>query len=87
VRNGLPILIKPKKHWVSGLYADRLAPPCNEWHPYLSMMNGNPAWWDLVVHTRRQRAASKRLEHSVLRGSDPDTVVWPVNHKPHIYYW
>lgn len=46
-----------------------------------------PAWWDIVFHTRPQRRKEKELEKKVLSGADPDEIVWPVDKKPHHYFW
>lgn len=46
-----------------------------------------PAWWDLQFHTRPHRATTKHLERRVMQGDDPDAIAWPVNRKPHIYFW
>ncbi len=46
-----------------------------------------PGWW---VHERivvPARIETRRLEHAVTRGRDPDGVVWPDCKKPHDYYW
>jgi hypothetical protein len=47
-----------------------------------------PKWWDVVEHTRpRRREESARL-NKVLRGVvDPDDLPWPLEKKPHQYYW
>lgn len=46
-----------------------------------------PAWWDIVYHRRPTRARAAAIERKVLKGADADAVVWPVNKKPHNYYW
>jgi hypothetical protein len=46
-----------------------------------------PAWWDREFHTRPHRANTRRLEKKVMKGADPDEVVWPLAKKPHNYYW
>jgi hypothetical protein len=58
-----------------------------DWNTYKSMMSSNPAWWDRMHHTRPWRAKSDRVTRMVMKGYDPDELAWPVNHKPHIYYW
>lgn len=59
-----------------------------QWHAYLSPMNGHPAWWDRNFHTKPRRAKEKRLLRNVQIGKvDPDNVAWPLLKKPHIYYW
>ncbi len=47
-----------------------------------------PRHWDVVYHTRPRRRRERRLLKDVLCGRrDPDAIAWPVNHKPHVYYW
>lgn len=46
-----------------------------------------PRHWDKVYHIRPARREARRLEKEVLRGADPDNMVWPDGQKPHIYYW
>ncbi len=55
---------------------------------YLSMMNGNPAWWDRVFHVRPHRVRTKRMERAVLLGKvDPDDLAWPIPYRPWQYWW
>lgn len=46
-----------------------------------------PRYWDKFYHTRPTRAKARQLEHAILRGADPDDMVWPDGRKPHVYYW
>jgi hypothetical protein len=46
-----------------------------------------PRYWDKIFHIRPARRKNRQLEHSILRGADPDNMVWPDDRKPHIYYW
>lgn len=50
-------------------------------------MKNYPRHWDKVFHTRPARARTRLLEQRILRGEDPDDLVWPDYRKPHIYYW
>ncbi len=50
-------------------------------------LSNYPRWWDKVRHTGPARAHRRGLEHKILRGADPDNIAWPLNHKPHDYYW
>lgn len=53
-----------------------------------SMMNGYPAWWDRTFHTRPRRSKEKAIARRILCGDlDPDDAAWPLEKKPHIYYW
>lgn len=46
-----------------------------------------PRWWDKMHHTRPARREGRSLETKILRGHDPDDMVWPDGRKPHSYYW
>ena len=46
-----------------------------------------PRWWRLVFMTRPKRREVKRLETKILKGEDAEELVWPVDKKPHLYYW
>lgn len=57
-------------------------------HSYKSPLNSWPKWWDLAFNTRPKRRENRVLEKKIIKGSDPDELVWPLgNHKPHTYYW
>lgn len=75
-----------KKNGLSVVHSSQGRVRYTEWHPWKHGMN-NPAWWDLLFHTRPWRAESRRLERAILRGADPDETVWPTHHRPHIYFW
>jgi len=71
------------------------------WHPrgrhgnrgrkisgHYSMMSSYPAWWDRTFHTRPRRAKEKAMARQILKGNlDPDNAAWPLQKRPHIYYW
>ena len=47
-----------------------------------------PSAWVNAYMNRPKRRSNKRLCERILRGADPDGVVFPVgNRKPHVYYW
>jgi hypothetical protein len=46
-----------------------------------------PRSWDIVFHTRPRRRRTRVAEIRVMKGYDPDDVLWPLEKKPHIYYW
>lgn len=46
-----------------------------------------PSWWNIVFHTRPRRHKTRMMEHEVVKGCDPDGLLWPVEKKPHSYYW
>jgi hypothetical protein len=52
-------------------------------------INGYPAYWDRIYHSRPRRSKNKALERAIVAGRlDPDDAAWPLgNHKPHQYYW
>lgn len=77
-----------------GMWLRALSEHHDQWNgppgkSHLGQMNGWPAWWDRLFHTRPKRAATKRLERAVLRGLvDPDDLAWPLgSRKPHNYFW
>lgn len=56
-----------------------------DWNSYKSPRY--PKWWDILHHTRPHRAKSKAITKKVMMGADAEDVSWPLNHKPHSYYW
>ena len=46
-----------------------------------------PASWDIIYHTRPRRRKTKAMEKKILQGFDFESTIWPVNKKPHKYYW
>ncbi len=54
---------------------------------YFWWMGNWPAWWDIVFHRRPARRRAARLLSAIYRGADPEAVAWPVNKKPHQYFW
>ena len=46
-----------------------------------------PRAWDITFHTRPRRRRTRAAVVLVMQGRDPDGIVWPVEKKPHIYYW
>ena len=51
-------------------------------------------WWkstpsshNILFHTRPRRREERRLEQLVLRGEDTENLNWPLDRKPHEYYW
>jgi hypothetical protein len=44
-----------------------------------------PGWWDTMMHHKPRRQAERSIKHKILRG-DEETL-WPLDKKPHIYYW
>ena len=54
----------------------------------LNFIKEAPAYWNILNHSRpRRRRDAERLA-KLMRGADPDDLVWDLgNHKPHVYYW
>ncbi len=47
-----------------------------------------PKHWRKLYMTKPCRRKNSFLCGQVLRGCDPENIVWPLgNRKPHIYYW
>ncbi|MCI2395605.1 hypothetical protein [Aliiroseovarius sediminis] len=46
-----------------------------------------PRWHNLLANKRPQRRRTKSVERATLTADDPDTLVWPVDGKPHDYFW
>lgn len=47
-----------------------------------------PRYWDILHHTRPRRRAERAMEHKVIEGiADLDDLTWPLDKKPHQYYW
>jgi hypothetical protein len=83
-RVGLPCSHVP---WRDRLFSETHSAKYDVSHPYLDPMNSYPAWWDRTFHTPVWRAKERVLERLVLRGADPDSIVWPRLRRPHVYYW
>ena len=44
-----------------------------------------PGWWNTLFHHRPKRREHGRLIHKVLRGEEE--LIWPLDKRPHKYYW
>ncbi len=56
------------------------------WHQLRLWVMNDPGWW---VHERvivPARTETRRLEHQVKLGRDPDLLLWPDCKRPHDYY-
>lgn len=50
--------------------------------------SGTPKWWRRLHMTRPRRHANAEYCARIIRGTDPDSMAFPLgNHKPHVYYW
>jgi hypothetical protein len=49
---------------------------------------GYPRWHDILYHTRPRRARERHCERAVMHcPSHADEIIWPLENRPHIYYW
>ena len=47
-----------------------------------------PSWWNNIFHTRPWRRKTRRCEWRVLHAPDAaDSLIWPLDKKPHLYFW
>ena len=46
-----------------------------------------PKWWRKTFKTRKRRAQSRSLCRKVLQEVDTESMTWPLDTKPWIYYW
>jgi hypothetical protein len=47
-----------------------------------------PSWWNRLMHTKRRRVEVRRVMARFMR--DPgaaDGLIWPIDRKPHWYFW
>lgn len=47
----------------------------------------NPRWHHLLANKRPQRRRIKAVERAALKSDVPEALVWPVDRKPHDYFW
>lgn len=52
-----------------------------------SYHSGYPRWWDKMFHTRPRRSAVRALEREALISDEVADLIWPLDKKPHQYYW
>jgi len=51
-------------------------------------LSHTPRWWVKMFMTKPRRRQNKKICMAVIRGEDPDGLVYPLgNRKPHEYYW
>ncbi|EPX78114.1 hypothetical protein [Salipiger mucosus] len=73
----------PSGNYSANGLARRIGPRMND----RKWTDSYPRWWDKAFHTKPKRARETLLKRAVLKGEDPDDMVWPDGRKPHIYYW
>jgi len=44
-----------------------------------------PGWWDTMFHHRPRRQKELLAKRRVLKGEEE--ILWPLDKKPHHYYW
>lgn len=50
--------------------------------------SGTPAHWNILFHSRPRRRRERTRLAKVLRGHDPEPMIWDLgNSRPHKYYW
>lgn len=47
----------------------------------------NPSWWNRIYTTKKRRADDRINQFNILRGSDPDSIVWMPDRKPDSWFW
>lgn len=47
----------------------------------------SPSWYRNLVMTRPERREVKRLLNQVMRGRDFDSIAFPLDHRPLLYWW
>lgn len=57
------------------------------WQSMNRLVMNEPGWWCHERVVVPARIHSRRIEHSIERGMDPDACCWPDCKKPHDYYW
>lgn len=56
--------------------------------PHGSRNGEAPGHWNILFHSRPRRRRDDGAAKLVLRGADPDVLLWDLgNRKPHRYYW
>lgn len=48
---------------------------------------GYPHWHDIFFHTRPRRRQETRCCRMAMKSADLEGLVWPLEKKPHKYYW
>jgi hypothetical protein len=59
------------------------------WRKYNQPVNycSVPGWWNRLYHTQPKRIAANLLCKHIVKGRDPDSVLWPAKKRPTHYYW
>jgi hypothetical protein len=57
------------------------------WQPLSRLVMNEPGWWVHEKVIEPARTETRRNERAILRGRDPESVLWPDCKRPHEYYW
>lgn len=58
------------------------------WPDEFSWTSSSPRWHDILYHNRPRRHRERIKCSQIVNGSlDADEVIWPLEKKPHHYYW
>lgn len=52
-----------------------------------SYVSKSPGWWNNLCTTKRRRMNDSEQRHHVLRGKDPDGLLWLPDKRPQVYYY
>jgi hypothetical protein len=52
-----------------------------------SRLFSTPARWNIEHHNRPRRHRNRLICHDVVKGAEADEVLWPLEKKPHHYFW
>jgi hypothetical protein len=54
-------------------------------HPFLHWSSREPKAWRRLMKHKKRRVSCRQAAYEVMKGNTE--VLWPLNRKPHIYYW
>jgi hypothetical protein len=78
-------------YYLPGWHREAETPRCMEkhWKDWATGVNycAVPGWWNRLYHTQPKRIAANRLCDAIVKGREPETVMWPAKKKPTHYYW
>lgn len=73
----------PEKIYWLLVYPHRVA-DIDDWFYWLR----NPSWYNHDYSTVPRRVEERRLQRGIIKGEfNVDEIVWPLDHKPHVWYW
>jgi len=85
-RHGLRPIKIPHGWWKLPEFADvRMK---DFWPDEFNIMSNHPRAHDILFHTRPRRHDERRIARLIRSGRvDADATAWPLEKKPHKYYW